>query len=333
MKVNFITEPNRTGGIYRYTTDLIKAIGNRAETSIEEYREQDLVPEFYHLQHGWGYIHDPPRNIDEYKVITLHDVPLWPHDQWYARVKPHIIVGNEMMERELLRIGVERDKLTVIPHGATIWEPSTKDYAREKLGLDVPYKNIIIQPGFIAWGKGMSEVIYAVSKIPDTYLVFAGGVNAKADYRDKKYLLQCMKGAKSIGMENRVHFVGSFLSESELELWMSAADILILNHQFVYGSYSASAMAKRMLCAERPIIMSHDVRLSEYKDGEQCLKVVAEDINQVEATIRKLIDNPKLGEQLSDNAKRYADRYSWYNMATRHLTLYEKINNDASKSS
>ena len=316
--------------------DLVNSIGNRVEINVEPFGAEllhEFEHEIIHIQHAYGYIPEW-REMDKYliplskaKIITLHEIPLWPHEHWYDKVDVNFIVGNEMMERELLKLGVQRDKLTVIPHGATIWNPLSKEESRSKLGLNILYKHVIVQPGFISWGKGISEVIYAASRVPDTYVVFAGGVHPNATPQDKRYLLQCMKGAKSIGMENRVHFVGSFLSEQELDLWMAAADILILNHQFVYGSYSASAMAKRILCAERPIIMSHDVRLSEYIDKEHCIKVVAEDIKQVESAINKLINNEEYGETLAKNAREYAIRHSWKNMADRHLELYEKVLN------
>ena len=330
MKVLHMTEPEHKGGIYMYTQDLIQGIGDRAESLISPF--WSTIPDGYNIvnwQHAYGYANDINSFIKKLReltipyIVTFHEIPTWNRPIWEPKIFCPIIVGNKMMKDKLIELGVKEDMVNVIPHGATMWVSYSKEEARSKLSFNTD-KKILIQPGFMSYGKGMLELIEACAEIPEIYLVFAGSIHPNAPKMDTNNLIGCMKLAKSYGMENRVKFVGRYLSEDEMHLWCSAADYLILNHQNVYGALSSSAMSKRILCAERPIIMSEDVRLSEYEDGKDCLKVTSTDINMIRKTIRTLVGDDNLCCRLGAAALNYADEISWYNMATKHLELYNQ---------
>ncbi len=328
-----MTEPELKGGIHMYTRDLIEGIGDRAESLISPFWA--TMPDGYdivHFQHAYGYAGDINKFINKLReltipyLVTFHEIPTWNRPIWEPKIFCPIIVGNKIMKDKLVELGVKEDMINIIPHGATIWVSYSKIGARNKLSFDTD-KKILVQPGFMSYGKGMLEIIEACAEIPEIYLVFAGSIHPNAPRMDTNNLIGCMKLAKGYGMENRVKFVGKYLSEDEMQLWCSAADYLILNHQNVYGALSSSAMSKRILCAERPIIMSNDERLSEFEDGKNCLKVTSTDINMIRKTLRTLMGSENLCHHLGTGALYYATETSWYNMATKTLKLYEEIVN------
>ncbi len=330
MKILHMTEPESKGGIHMYTKDLIQGIGDRAESLICPF--WSTIPDGYdivHFQHAYGYANDINSFIKKLRdltipyLITFHEIPTWNRQIWEPKIFCPIIVGNKIMKDKLVELGVKEDMVNTIPHGATSWVSHSKEEARNKLSFNTD-KKILVQPGFMSYGKGMLEIIEACAEISEIYLVFAGSIHPNAPKMDTNNLIGCMKLAKSYGMENRVKFVGKYLSEDEMHLWCSAADYLILNHQNVYGALSSSAMAKRILCADRPIIMSDDPRLSEYENGKHCLKVLSTDVESIRKTIKTLMGDEDMCNGLGFNASNYATETSWYNIATKHLDLYKQ---------
>lgn len=331
MKILYPTEPELRGGIFMYTKDLIEGIGDRAKCVVYPFwaeleKEKDII----HWQHAYGYANDVNSfvkligKLDKPYVITLHEIPMWKRSIWEPLIHAPFIVGNKIMADQLIKFGVQKDMVNIIPHGATLWKSYSKEEARSKLSFNTD-KKILVQPGFMSYGKGMLEIIEACAEIPEIYLIFAGSIHPNAPKIDENNLIGCMKLAKGYNMENRVKFVGKYLSEDELRLWCSAADYLILNHQYVYGALSCSAMSKRILCAERPIIMSSDdPRLSEYEDKKNCLKVLSTDIEGIRKTLKELMGHENLCLELGRQASYHATNTSWYNVATKHLELYNQ---------
>lgn len=328
-----MTEPEFKGGIYMYTKDLIEGIGDRAQSTICPF--WSTIPDGYdiiHWQHAYGYANDINNFIKKLReltipyIVTFHEIPTYRRPIWEPKIFCPIIVGNKIMKDELIKLGVKEDMVNIIPHGSKEWFSYDKDEARKKLNFQTD-KKVLVQPGFTSYGKGMLEVIDACSNIPEVYLVFAGSTHPKLVNMDENNLIKCMKLAHARGMTDRVKFTGKYLTEDELNLWCSAADFIILNHQNVYGTLSSSAMAKRILDAGRPLILSDDVRLSEFPD-KMCLRVNSTDIEGIRLAIRKLKNDESLCKELGKQAQYYATETLWYNMATKHISLYREILGD-----
>ncbi len=312
-----------------YTQDLIQGIGDRAQSVIYPFwAEMEKDKDIVHFQHAYGYANDINGFIKKLReltvpyIVTFHEIPTYRRPIWEPKIFCPIIVGNKIMKDGLIKLGVKEDMVNIIPHGSKEWFSYDKDEARKKLNFQTD-KKVLVQPGFTSYGKGMLEVIDACSNIPEIYLVFAGSTHPKLVNMDKNNLIGCMKLAHVRGMTDRVKFTGKYLTDEELNLWCSAADFLILNHQNVYETLSSSAMAKRILDAGRPLIFSYDVRLSEFTE-KMCLKVDSTNIEEIRSAIRKLKDDESLCGHLAKQAMYYSTETSWRNMATKHLELYNQ---------
>src|SRR5437867_1406694 len=132
----------------------------------------------------------------------------------------------------------------MIPLGETLFEYIPKDLARKDLNLPQD-RIILIQSGFCGFGKRIKESIEAVSLLKEEYnpiVVFAGRMHPLAIEEDRRFFKKALSSAASFKLQNNIIFTGKYLSEGELNKWISAGDIIVLNHQFVYPAISSSAI-------------------------------------------------------------------------------------------
>ncbi len=262
-------------------------------------------------------------------VITLHNVPQFSaaalYSGWYKKCNSHFIVTNQLMEREL-RKWEPTVKVTTIPLGSTIFIPTPTMEARQQLGLP-EMKYYIISPGFYGMDKGILPLIQSLPKIleviPCAVLILAGSIHPLAPPIHKFYLIECMKIAYQLGLQDKVIFTGKFLSEQELSLYLSAADTVAINHQYIFGLFSSSASAHRALSCGKPLLLNKDdVRLSEFKDGVHCLKNSNDNIAD---QVFKLYSDKTLRDKLISGASYYAMQTSYKEIAKTHLKVYENV--------
>jgi len=276
--------------------------------------------------------------------ITLHDViafdPLGelfssnPRTTWYSALKGVTFIVTNKAEQEELKKWAPSSKSYVIPLGSTLFEPKDKEQSKLKLqglyGKPIlePIKPPfwIIQPGFFGADKGMLQLIDQMPevKISEASLIFAGSIHPLAPEGHRSYVKECLKRALSIRAQGgRVSFIPKFFNEDDLNIVLSAADVLVLNHdQSLY--VGSSACAKRILCAGKPLIFSDsDPRLSEFEDGKHCLKI-GRTRNFSEA-VREIYNNPSLRETLIKGAREYANETSFEKIAEKHMEAYNEI--------
>jgi glycosyltransferase involved in cell wall biosynthesis len=262
-------------------------------------------------------------------VITLHNVPAFNpatlYSGWYLKCNSHFITTNQLMEKEL-RKWEPNIKATTIPLGSILFTPTDTETARQQLNLPKE-KYLITQVGFFGADKGMLPLIQAMprilEKIPNAYLVLAGSLHPLAPPVHKAYLQECIKTAYRLGLTNNVKFTGKFLSEEDLSLYLSATDIVAINHAHIFGLYSSSASAHRALSSGRPILMNKDdVRLSEFKDGVHCLKNTNDDIPE---KVLELYQDANLQKTIIHGALEYAQKTSYHKNAEKHLEVYENL--------
>lgn len=335
------TYPPRQCGIAKYTYDLVTHLQKNhskdydirvvsIEPKLHQKADYDKLKEeigycdILHIQdtltwHGNRVAY--ANFLKAYKgkvIVTLHEVT---RENWFRDVAGYVqfIVPNEKMFNEIEPELGQRGLLYNVPHGSTIVEHTSREEARLKLGL-TPNKVLIVQPGFYGKDKGMLELVEAIAEIHNGELIFAGGLHPEAPEMHRTYLREVMQKAVSLGVSDKVKFVGKYLSEEELNLYCSASDIIAINHQHIFDCYSASALAKRVLCFGKPLIMSNEARLSEYEDMVNCLKV--DNKGEIVDAIKHLASNRELYDKLAKGAKDYAVKTSWNNVAWETARIY-----------
>lgn len=247
--------------------------------------------------------------------FTFHDIPEF-FDQatqlkeWYKNLQAKFFVMNPAMLEGIKKWYPEAD-VSLIPLGTptlNVLAVKRNDYFT------------ITQVGFYGTDKGMLDIVKAIPdiKIPNFKIVFAGGFHPLASPQHRPYVRECITTAIKLGVADKVVFVNKLLSENEVDEKILQSDLLILNQQMVFG-YSTSASAHRILTAYKPIVMSQSPKLSEFKDGETCLKCSGDKIAE---TINKLYLDKQLCDELAKNAYDYGVSTSFDKIAKRHVEVY-----------
>ena len=182
-----------------------------------------------------------------YKIIyTAHNIIS--HDSTYFEREKQIrrelttffdyifVHGEFAKQRIINEIGVNKDKVHIIPHGTYEgYYPNnvTREVAREKLGIE-KNKFVFLFLGNIKNYKGIDSLLDAYTNIrktqDDVVLIIAGRV---FDEESKIKIEEHANNDKSI-----LHYFG-FIDEQDLQVYYNASDLVILPYRHILTSGAA----------------------------------------------------------------------------------------------
>lgn len=243
----------------------------------------------------------------------------------------HIV--HTIVQKAWLSKFVEKP-IYIIPHGTLLWEPISAAEAKAKLGLP-PDMRIAFSFGFAADNKGLDELIEVSKKItatmPNFRIVISAGTNS-ASKEATEYTTNLQNNLKRVAEASGTIVLGKFLTEEEINLWVSAAEMLLFNYKTPPYVASASGAMKRVLAAGVPIICVDDNRLEELVEGEHCLKFKHGDKDALIQCINALLSDKVLAADLGNNCRRLALRTSWERTAEKIVDVIGSTINGLSQS-
>lgn len=174
-----------------------------------------------------------------------------------ALTSEKIIVLEEEFKQRLIQLGVNQDKIEIIPHGVdnSLKRIPTR-LARKKLNL--PQDSfIILYFGYLTWYKGADSILDLARKNRSKkyQFILAGGPSftQKNKPHYKEYLKQFNQLPKN------VLFTG-FVPENKIALYFSACDLVLLPYRSMISSSGPLSLA---FSFEKPIMLSN--KLLNYK--------------------------------------------------------------------
>jgi len=247
---------------------------------------------------------------------------LWPLNRIVLSIEKRVIekgskkiiaVSKEVKREILENYKVPPEKIVVIPNGVDLEKfkpnPSKRQEIRNKYNIK-PNEKLLMFCGHNFRGKGLKFVIEALSNLSkEVKLLVVGGDNP-APY---------IKLASKLGVKNRIIFTGTV--SKNIENYYQASDI------FVFPTYYESfglVVLEAMACG-LPVLVSKVNGLEDIiKEGENgfFIKRDPEDIRQ---KVNVLIRNKDLKNQISKNARKTAEKYSWDEVAKKTLQVYRKV--------
>lgn len=299
-------------------------------------------PNIVHIQHEHGIFRDTKsliklcRKIQENTsakiVMTAHTVPkqaLYPDDNFVRLINQvdGLIVHSETCKEVVARYpGVsDRNKIHIIPHGML---PPIKKVPRavacKEVGLN-PSKKIfrLLSMGFISNAKrhmAMVQVVMALASKnllspKKLELVIVGQCVSGSEYIPR--LIR--KSAASMGVDRNVRVIKEFVPFDQLPYYYGAADMAI--HMVDPINFSASGSMRTDLSHGLPILttksgMTLDLSLGVIKVGS---------IDEMMTCLINVANNEKELNVLSEAAFVFAEENSWVNIASKHLSVYERI--------
>jgi len=264
-------------------------------------------------------------------ILTVHNV--W-KDLSFLRFTldinwSHMIAVSNFIRNELIGVGVDKKKVTTIPHGI-----NTKLFAPDgrPTGLAQKYsilenKRIVFHPGRMGLGKGCDVSIKALKlvrkKFPDVILVQTGTKNiidwGEIQQKDIAYLLEL---AKRLGLKD--HILVDFFSQREMIKLFKTSSVCVYpsTEEEPFGIAVLEAMA----CA-KPIIVTRSGGMPEIvKDKITGFVIRRNDFQSLASVIIRLLSDKKLCLKIGKNARReVVTRYTKERATKDTLEVYKKV--------
>ena len=180
-----------------------------------------------------------------------------------------------------------------------------------------PYDLLLM--GNLGRAKGHFEALEALAKIrsdfPDSRLLFAGAV------REPGVAAELRARANALGIEDRVQFLGPIFGEEKARAFDESGIFLLPSHTENMPVSIMEAMA-----AGLPVVATRVGAISEMVlDEETGLLVEPRDSSALAESIRRLFDDPGLGERMGlAGHDRVRDLWSTTKIAERTASLYRE---------
>ena len=234
-----------------------------------------------------------------------------------ARRVDHIIATCTDEVFELVRMGADRRRITVVPCGVdlSVFRP---DGAREPR---VEGRHRLVVVSRLVERKGIADVISALGDLPDAELVIAGGPNRERLSEDAEGS-RLMSVASRSHVQSRVDFRGG-LDRADVAPLLRSADVAISVPWYEpFGIVPVEAMA----CGVPVVGSAVGGLIDTIVDGQTGFHVPPRDPDKLAASVQTLLDDAALRQQFGEaGARRAAERYGHDQVAASTLTCYRRL--------
>jgi len=160
----------------------------------------------------------------------------------------HFVVHSEADREIISRIyGIKREKIAVIPHGIyDHYEKLPKEEARASLGIKEDF--VILFFGLLRPYKGVKYLLRAFERLPEEIAERSRLLIVGETWEDKEAVQLAMRSER----RERISVVARYVSDAEVALFFSAADVLVVP----YTRASQSGVAHIGMSFGMPIIAS-----------------------------------------------------------------------------
>jgi len=288
------------------------------------------------LFHGLHY--SLPINKRTRMITTIHDLSFFKFPEKHSWVKrqyfkffikyssfhsDHLITVSNNTKNDLIKIlNVDPEKITTTHLGVDESFSPIDDHEKLqniKAKYDLP-ENFILFIGLIEPRKNLSSLFKAYAKLvktqeimEDIHLVLAG----RWGWESKKLLTL----VSDLNVTENVHFPG-YIDQEDMAYLYNLAKV------FVYPSFYEGfglPVLEAMACGT-PVITSNISSMPEFV-GNSGILVDPNDIDQLERSIKELLINERLREELKKKSILKAKEFTWKNTALKTLDVYQRVLN------
>jgi D-inositol-3-phosphate glycosyltransferase len=219
------------------------------------------------------------------------------------------------------------DKATVIPHGdfSEISSRMKRQHALQtgsakvEIGLE-PSVPMVLVFGTIKPNKrldlALKAMVDVIDRFPDARLIIVG----KPQDRDVSQDIQL---ACQLGVESNVVWRLERVSDRELILYFTAADVLVFPYQWIYQS---GALHMAMSLGKAVVATAVGSNVDIIDDNLTGVLVPLDDSDAMSQAIIRLLEDPVLAQGMGDAARDYvATEFSWHGIARSTVAFYREI--------
>jgi len=235
---------------------------------------------------------------------------------FFYRTQPFVVVSPST-KKELAEIGVDESRISVIYNGSE--KPKVVECAVSNENA-ANLATSVAEPYFIWLSrvhryKGIWTALEAFEKFskshPEVKLYVVG---------DGPLLKKLPTWIKSHGLDGKVELTGYVSAARKYELLSSSLALLQTSYKEGWGLtvMEAAQLCKTTIASDVPGLRD------SVRDGETGILFPSGDAAACAAAMEKVYGNAELRETLGQNAKRYAESFSWENSARETLELLQR---------
>ncbi len=243
----------------------------------------------------------------------ISDVEWWlGYEAW------RVICCSHYMEEEIKFVfQIPEDKLVVIPNGVDPKNFVQQNNKMSRGDYAADNEKIVFFVGRLVREKGVQVLLDAIPKVlhymPSTKFIIAG----KGPHYN-----ELQNQAVRMGISKRVYFTG-YVDDYTRNSLFSWSDVAVFPSLYEpFGIVALEAMA-----AQTPVVISDTGGLSEIiihnLDG---LKTYPGNPHSLADNILAILGNPKLGQQLKQNAyRKIKEHFNWHDIAAKTIEVYKDV--------
>lgn len=294
------------------------------------------------MQHEFGLVHESVSNfnffINDVKkplAVVFHTVLPGPNDELRANVQhildradSLIVMTNNASDILVRDYIVNRDKLTVIPHGTHLVAHTDENELKRKYGFEG--RTILSTFGLLSAGKSIETTLDALPAVikntPDVLFLIIGkthptvALNEGEAYRDS-----LIAKITKLGIEENVKFINKYVDLNELLEYLQLTDVYLFTskdpNQAVSGTFSYA------LSCGCPIISTPIPHAKEVLAGETGFTFDFGNSEQLADRINTLLSDSELRRTMVLNGLHKIIHTAWENSAVDHAKLLSQMGN------
>lgn len=163
---------------------------------------------------------------------------------WRTFAAADAVIAQSDGDRDTIAAGFPKMPIRVLPHPVEDRAPADRDAARKKFGIEGP---LVLFLGLIRPYKGLDVLFDAAPAIVERTNASIGVVGEVfPESRDE--IARLMRRP----IASRVRLVDRYVTESEMDEWLAACDVVVCP----YRKNSGSGIAARAIAARRPVVAS-----------------------------------------------------------------------------
>lgn len=219
-----------------------------------------------------------------------------------------VAISNFSKDQLLQRFSIKEDKIEVIPTGVddSIFNP----FVAPKL----EYENVLLFVGPLVQRKGVKHLIHALpiikKEIKDVRVIIIG------KGPEKKNLV---KLSEELDLEKNINFIEN-VSKEDLPRYYSTASLFVFP-TFLEGF---GMVAIESMACGTPVVASDIEPLKSIIGDSGMFFNPGNHLDLAEKVI-EILNDKYLRNSLSENAAKRATNYTWNNISTQYLDLYQKL--------
>ena len=275
--------------------------------------------------------------LDKPFVIRFHTVLPNPSAKMLKVVQAIALLASNVMvmtkySARILKqdYAISADKIIIIPHGTHA--RSTADKYELKIKYNLSNKQVLTTFGLLSANKGIEKGILAMKEIsrvlPNAVYVVLGQTHpnllAQEGEKYREYLQQLID---ENGLQENVRLINEYVPTKKLMDYLALTDIYLFTSKDPAQAVSGTFLYA--MSAGCPIISNDFVLAKEMLDKETGVILTTPDENELSAHAIRILQNPQLRKEMSNNALLKTINSSWDKVGEKHASLFGEILGDA----